>query len=115
MAVAAEAAARRPAGADCRAPLLYYNNSNDAGVPWAQWLICCGPSELGCRCQQARPTLVMPHNAAPVTVTAPVALWSVDTPPPVTSLADAHFSTGRPEAPESTPSEARRRRALCAS
>ena len=54
-------------------------------------------------------------DAAPVTVTAPVALWSVDTPPPVTSLADAHFSTGRPEAPESTPSEARRRRALCAS
>ena len=45
---------------------------------------------------------MMPHNAAPVTVTAPVALWSVDTPPPVTSLADAHFSIGRPEAPEST-------------
>ena len=41
--------------------------------------------------------------AAPVTVTAPVAL---DTPPPppadITSLADAQFSTGRPEAPEST-------------
>ena len=41
--------------------------------------------------------------AAPVTVAAPVAL---DTPPPppadITSLADAQFSTGRPEAPEST-------------
>ena len=41
--------------------------------------------------------------AAPVTVTAPVAL---DTPPPppadITSLADAQFSTGRLEAPEST-------------
>jgi hypothetical protein len=42
-------------------------------------------------------------TAAPVATPAPVAL---DTPPPppatVTSLADAQFSTGRPEPPEST-------------
>ena len=42
--------------------------------------------------------------AAPVFAAAPVALGMPPPPPPaaVTSLADAQFSTGRPEAPEST-------------
>ena len=69
---------------------------------WARWLTCWAKrTSVTCRCRQVH--LTVTGTAALVAAAAPVVLDRSPPPPAaVMSLADTQFSTGRPEAPEST-------------